>query len=303
MEEKARFEDFLKHVLTVLNENDTDQAYSATRVSGYVRDLFPSVWRRAVSLFPTEWFRPKEVPLKRYVVLVSSRQPVAHSPLMKALQPVKVYPFEAGRGGVGAYLFEPDHVVNPEVGTGYVVLPDDYLKLYSFKMREWKMSARTAEAQSRATDIKQGNRYTRGTKWRPVVVEGVERVWVVAEGGLSEGLLRDTDQTDLSPEEIAGEVEALTERAAELTEVGRIGRARRRVLRYYSVEEGETRAGHEVEEALYIPHLAETPDEIEGTTKLWKPLEYLTAGSVLRSMELTEQATVIENEIRAMTEV
>ena len=298
-----RIEDFVGHVLTVLNENDTDQAYSASRVSGYVRDLFPEVWRRSVSLFPVEWFRPKEVPLKKYAVLVSSEQSAVRGGLMEALQALKVYPYNGARGGVGAYLFEPDHVVYPQLGTGYVVLPEDYLKLYSFKMRGWQMSVRRPEVQSRETDIKQGNRYTRGTKWRPVVVESIERVWNVEEEGLSEGLLQEVDRTGHNTEELREELEAVTEEALELTEPRRIGRQRRRVLRYYSVEESETRAGHEVEEALYIPHLYETPKEIEGTTKLWGPLEYLMAGSVLRSMELVEQATVIENEIKTMTEV
>ena len=61
-------------------------------------------------------------------------------------------------------------VVNATDGTGYIILPDDYLKLSSFKMTAWKQSCMEANDETPAINRKQANEYLRGNIYKPVCV-------------------------------------------------------------------------------------------------------------------------------------
>ena len=65
---------------------------------------------------------------------------------------------------------EQTKVTNAPDGTGYVILPDNYLTLSSFKMTGWKINCTEAQAETPAINRKQANEYTRGTTQRPVCV-------------------------------------------------------------------------------------------------------------------------------------
>ena len=62
------------------------------------------------------------------------------------------------------------HVVNAPDGTGYVILPENYLALQSFKMTGWKTNVLEAQAETPQVNRKQANEYTRGSVQRPVCV-------------------------------------------------------------------------------------------------------------------------------------
>ena len=53
-------------------------------------------------------------------------------------------------------------------GTGYVVLPDDFYLLTSFKMKGWQKPAYEASVESEKVGAIQSNEYTRGSTIRPV---------------------------------------------------------------------------------------------------------------------------------------
>jgi len=55
-------------------------------------------------------------------------------------------------------------------GTGYVVLPDDFVKLISFRMSDWKRSVSEAFPLDSEKAKEQANVYSRGTKNKPVCV-------------------------------------------------------------------------------------------------------------------------------------
>lgn len=54
--------------------------------------------------------------------------------------------------------------------SGYVPLPDDYLRLVSFKMDCWSRAVTSAISEFDPLYAKQGNEYLRGTHTKPVVV-------------------------------------------------------------------------------------------------------------------------------------
>lgn len=58
----------------------------------------------------------------------------------------------------------------PTDGTGYVILPSDYLKLIKFKMEAWTTSCIQAIAETPDINRKQNNEYLRGTPQNPVCV-------------------------------------------------------------------------------------------------------------------------------------
>jgi len=64
---------------------------------------------------------------------------------------------------------QPKEVDAPD-GTGYVLLPTDFLSLSSFKMKGWKQNCLTAFEETPAINKKQSNEYLRGTVQRPVCV-------------------------------------------------------------------------------------------------------------------------------------
>lgn len=61
-------------------------------------------------------------------------------------------------------------VTNAPDGTGYVILPSNYLELVSFKMQGWKSTCLEAPEETPAINRKQQNEYLRGTPERPVCV-------------------------------------------------------------------------------------------------------------------------------------
>lgn len=77
-------------------------------------------------------------------------------------------------------LNSPNLVINPKKGsvspttngdgTGYVVLPDDFVKLVAFKMNGWKRSVSIAYPLDSEQAKEQGNEFTRGTKSKPACV-------------------------------------------------------------------------------------------------------------------------------------
>jgi hypothetical protein len=60
--------------------------------------------------------------------------------------------------------------VKPDPTLGYVVLPDDYLRLYSFKMTEWIRPVIQAISEDHPVYVLQHNTATRGKKAKPVCV-------------------------------------------------------------------------------------------------------------------------------------
>ena len=65
---------------------------------------------------------------------------------------------------------DANKVANAPDGTGYVILPDDYLALSKFRMKGWKASSMEAPEETIAINRKQQNEYLRGTPERPVCV-------------------------------------------------------------------------------------------------------------------------------------
>jgi hypothetical protein len=61
-------------------------------------------------------------------------------------------------------------VVDAPDGTGYVLLPTDFLLLSAFKMKGWKQSCLTALEETPAINTKQANEYLRGCVQKPVCV-------------------------------------------------------------------------------------------------------------------------------------
>lgn len=65
-----------------------------------------------------------------------------------------------------------DHklVTDIPIGIGYIVLPEDFYSLVSFKMRGWQVSAETLISSSDPIARVQANEYTRGNFVRPICV-------------------------------------------------------------------------------------------------------------------------------------
>lgn len=61
-------------------------------------------------------------------------------------------------------------VTNPTDGTGYVILPTDFLRLVKFKMQPWKTDCITLQEETPEINRKQLNEYLRGTIHNPVCV-------------------------------------------------------------------------------------------------------------------------------------
>jgi hypothetical protein len=65
---------------------------------------------------------------------------------------------------------DAEKITNAPDGTGYIILPSDYLQLSSFKMTGWKTNVLTSPEQTPTINAKQANEYTRGTIQRPICV-------------------------------------------------------------------------------------------------------------------------------------
>lgn len=223
-------QEFIDHVLDVLNEAESDfnpdQFIGAdmAQVPNYVEKLYPAAWRRAANLSE------------------------------KGLLPKTWFETISFKGN--------SHVVDAENGTGYVVLPDDFLVLSSFKMRGWKTACHTAVEENDPIGRKQSNEYVRGTPQRPVCVYNHETVQV-----------RDGD---IFTEEL------------------------KKVLTYYSLPKTSDARTHVIEMALYIPNVMMMPYELKFSTNLFDPLVYLCASQVLTSLEKYDAAKAFDQKFLEM---
>lgn len=67
-------------------------------------------------------------------------------------------------------------VINSPLGKGFVVLPDDFYELSSFKMKGWNKSVYEAPYENDLISRVQNNPYTQGTPYRPVATISQEVV-------------------------------------------------------------------------------------------------------------------------------
>jgi hypothetical protein len=63
-------------------------------------------------------------------------------------------------------------------GTGYIILPDDFYKLASFRMRGWTKAVDTLIDSADQVASVQANEYTRGNPVRPICVKRTEKVLI-----------------------------------------------------------------------------------------------------------------------------
>ena len=78
--------------------------------------------------------------------------------------------------------------INEEEGIGSIVLPSDFLRLYSFKMKAWKRPVTDVISIANPLYDKQKNRATRGGINKPVVVINYHE----SSAGISDYLIEDT---------------------------------------------------------------------------------------------------------------
>jgi len=153
-----------------------------------------------------------------------------------------------------------EKVVNAPDGTGYVVLPTDFLLLSSFKMSGWKTNVLTAPEETPEINAKQSNEYLRGTIQRPVCVLRFKNI------------------------------ENTTDHTTRL----------RKVLCYYSLPRTADETTHAIETALYIPNVTEFGDTVDIDDNGLEALAYITAATVLTSLEKDTAAKAIESKILEM---
>jgi len=67
-------------------------------------------------------------------------------------------------------ILPPNYVYDNTTGVGHIVLPSDYLRLYSFKLTEWSRSVSTAITEQHPLFNLQKSRITRGKPNKPVCV-------------------------------------------------------------------------------------------------------------------------------------
>lgn len=68
-------------------------------------------------------------------------------------------------------------------GIGYIVLPEDFYKLYSFKMKHWQVVSEELINSSDPLARRQANEYTRGNVCRPVCVKNNKAIKERIEDG------------------------------------------------------------------------------------------------------------------------
>ncbi|MDR2002398.1 MAG: hypothetical protein LBQ74_05145 [Prevotella sp.] len=146
--------------------------------------------------------------------------------------------------------------ISPDIskGTGYVVLPPDFHKLASFKMKGWQKAAETLYDSSGPVASVQANEYTRGNICRPVCIKN------------SKGIKTGEDGMEIPV-------------------------VFKNVLEYYSLPKGYK---HEVGEALYIPFMQPLSEGTVLSDELYVPLAYLCAGMVFHIFEKPETAKAME---------
>jgi len=142
-------------------------------------------------------------------------------------------------------------VANGPEGTGYVIVPDDYLELYSFRMTGWKTDCIEAPEETALINRKQANEFTRGTAQRPVCV------------------IRTTMYN------------------------GTVKRA----LHYYSLPSTADGSNQTIEKALYIPNVTTLGNTINVTEQGAEPLCWISAATILTTLEKEQTAKIIESKI------
>lgn len=256
---------FVKRVLAVLNDIERDYAYDPSNTPRYIEELFPQAWREAVTLCPARWFVPKPIPMKQSwdVTITTDEYGRFDLPtLPDHYWKVTSQSYDEATGIARAEIHvETGQIREMNDGTGYVILPDDFLRLYRFKLREWAVAAHRAYEVDDHVAALQSNPYTRGTKQRPVVV------------------VKPCTYYTFPPEQ-----------DGEKPDINDWGLQSGYALWYYSVAATRHVGEHDIEEATYVADLQEMPEEVGITHSCIAPLTYLTAYRVCLSMEKIEQA-------------
>lgn len=257
--------DFIQRVMAVLNDIERDYAYDPSNTPRYVEELFPQAWREAVTLCPARWFSPRPIPMKQSWDVIVRTDEVGGFDLPTLPDhywEVKSTSYDETTGIAEAEVHvETGQIRDMEDGTGFVILPEDFLRLYRFKLLEWNVAAHRAYEVDDHVAALQSNPYTRGTKQRPVVVVKPCEYYTY-------------------PPERDGVKPFLNDWGL------RSGYA----LWYYSTSKGRHVEEHDIEEATYIADLLDMPDEIPVSHECVAPLTYLVAAKVCLSMESIEQA-------------
>ena len=69
-----------------------------------------------------------------------------------------------------ALTLADDDLTTNKDGSGYVVLPNDFLRLVSFKLASWNRAVTSVADEGSPTGLMQRNAFTRGTPMKPVCV-------------------------------------------------------------------------------------------------------------------------------------
>jgi hypothetical protein len=125
--------DFIKHVLEILNEADASIS-GAELVGAEMVNISTYIEK----LYPAAWRAAVKIFPRTWFLPVS--------------------------------FANATKIVNAPDGTGYIILPVDFLVLSSFKMTGWKIDVLSAPEETPDINKKQSNEYLRGTHRNPVCV-------------------------------------------------------------------------------------------------------------------------------------
>lgn len=292
---KLRDKDYINRVLTILNENDVEQAYSASRVRSYIEQLYPQVWRRAVSTFPVSWFYGKQYqrnPVFFWIDVkdIGDYQIPTDLPI-EACKVLGTWKEPNTRHGGVLYEYHGYRKIDSSQGVGYIALPTDYLKLSRFKIKGWRTGVTQAHTQSPEVDFKQSNRYTRGTPWRPICVEREAEIY----------LAFGVDNSQVVTPRVCTDVQESRSQLLQkcgvtnvAIESSKLERSVVQVLSYYSLPPDAPMAEHRIEDFRYIPRVAQLPEVQDIRDILLEPLIHLGAVVTLEGLELWEEANIMK---------
>lgn len=157
----------------------------------------------------------------------------------------------------------------PDYVTGYIKLPLDFLRLHTFKMKQWLRVVNTPIDQLNPLYNLQKNKFTRGGIAKPVCVIA----WRSPEDSESSTSSSGSGGPLMQPDP----------------------NAPFKVLEYYSVViDPDTPNNHVVEMAYYIP--VTLPENM--TDNLIDPLCWLTAGDVYTILNMSEQANICYQHVK-----
>lgn len=292
--------EYISRVMTLLNENDVDMPYSSSRVRNYIEELYPITWRRCVEAFPVEWFEGKEYPWGDVIFYVSLNDDGELEEELgidfSKLDVVARWYNRSGRGGGIAYRIRNWQAIDSEQGIGYLVLPNDFLKLQMLRLRGWKRDCRVMQLGSDEVDFKQSNKYTRGTPYRPICVK--------RKGEWIGPLEKREEQSGVFVKKKLGEqkFDSLTDFLrfrwnCPVMSVDQLERKRGDVLWYYSVPEDSSIDKHEVIDMRYVGGVSCIPDEQEVSAMLAEPLIYMGGIVTLEGLELWDGAKALEERL------